>query len=238
MRTKMRRSAPRARRAGRGAKKRRSRLVEPVPGLLEVVLATRNEGKVREFVELMRDLPVQVYSLDAFPQIPDLAEDGGTYTENAISKASTVAALTRKVSVADDSGIEVDALSGAPGPQSRRFLGERATDSARNARVLKLLRKVASAHRTARYRAVVAVAAPDGGVRTFEGVCEGQVLTAPRGTHGFGYDPIFYVPAFGKSMAQLPIPVKNRISHRARAFAAARPYLRRLAAGTRGAVVD
>jgi len=186
----------------------------------------------------MRDLPVQIYSLDAFPQIPELAEDGGTYTENAVSKASTVAALTRKVSVADDSGIEVDALSGAPGPQSRRFLGERATDSVRNARVLKLLRKVPSAQRTARYRAVVAVAVPEGAVRTFEGVCEGQVLTAARGTHGFGYDPIFFVPAFGKSMAQLPVPVKNRISHRARAFAAARPYLRKLAAGTQQTVAD
>jgi XTP/dITP diphosphohydrolase len=231
----VRRSRPRARRA---AGKKRPRPVEPLPGLLEVVLATRNEGKVREFVELMRDLPVQIYSLDAFPQIPELAEDGGTYTENAVSKASTVAALTRKVSVADDSGIEVDALSGAPGPQSRRFLGERATDSARNARVLKLLRKVPSAQRTARYRAVVAVALPEGAVRTFEGVCEGQVLTAARGTHGFGYDPIFFVPAFGKSMAQLPVPVKNRISHRARAFAAARPYLRKLAAGTQQTVAD
>jgi len=231
----VRRSRPRARRA---AGKKRPRPVEPLPGLLEVVLATRNEGKVREFVELMRDLPVQIYSLDAFPQIPELAEDGGTYTENAVSKASTVAALTRKVSVADDSGIEVDALSGAPGPQSRRFLGERATDSARNARVLKLLRKVPSAQRTARYRAVVAVALPEGAVRPFEGVCEGQVLTAARGTHGFGYDPIFFVPAFGKSMAQLPVPVKNRISHRARAFAAARPYLRKLAAGTQQTVAD
>lgn len=231
----MRRSRPRRRRA---ATKRRATNLEPLPGLLEVVLATRNEGKVREFVELMRDLPAQVYSLDAFPQIPELAEDGGTYTENAISKASTIAALTRKVSVADDSGIEVDALDGAPGPQSRRFLGEQATDSARNARMLKLLRKVPSALRTARYRAVVAVAIPGGDVRTFEGVCEGQVLTAARGSHGFGYDPIFFVPAFGKSMAQLPMLVKNRISHRARAFAAARPYLRKLAAGTQEPVAD
>lgn len=206
--------------------------IHPVPGVLEVVLATRNEGKVREFVELMHDLPVQVYSLDAFPQIPELAEDGRTYTENAISKASTVAQLTRRVAVADDSGIEVDALNGAPGPQSRRFLGEGVTDSARNARMLKVMRKVPAAQRTARYRAVVAVAAPDGAVRTFEGMCEGQVLTAPRGSHGFGFDPIFYVPAFGKSMAQLPVTIKNRISHRAKAFAAAKPYLRKLAAGT------
>ncbi|MBI2122562.1 MAG: RdgB/HAM1 family non-canonical purine NTP pyrophosphatase [Armatimonadetes bacterium] len=223
-----RRSAPRTR---RGAVKRPP--VAPVPGVLEIVLATRNEGKLREFVDLMRDLPVQIYSLDAFPRLPELPEDGRTYTENAISKASIVANLTRKVAVADDSGIEVDALSGAPGPQSRRFLGERATDSARNARLLKLLRTVPAVQRGARYRAVVAVATPDGGVRTFEGICEGQVLTTPRGSHGFGYDPIFYVPAFGKSMAQLPVTLKNRISHRAGAFAAARPYLRKLATRAR-----
>lgn len=210
-------------------RRRKRKPVDSFPGVLEVVLATRNEGKVREFVELMRDLRVQVYSLDAFPQIPNLSEDGRTYTENAINKASIVAHLTRMVAVADDSGIEVDALNGAPGPQSRRFLGDRATDAARNARLLKLLRKVPAAERTSRYRAVVAVATPGGAVRTFEGVCEGQVLTAPRGSHGFGYDPIFFVPGFGKSMAQLPATVKNRISHRAGAFAAARPYLRRLA---------
>ena len=202
------------------------------PSVLEVVLATRNEGKVREFIELMRDLPMQVYSLDAFPQIPELPEDGLTYTENAVSKASTVARLTRRVAVADDSGIEVDALQGAPGPQSRRFLGERASDAARNDRITKLLQNVPAEARTARYRAVVAVTTPDGKVRTFEGVCEGQVLTAPRGSGGFGYDPIFFVPAYGKSMAQLPLAVKNRVSHRAQAFAAARPYLRKLAIGT------
>lgn len=193
---------------------------------------------MREFIELMRDLPVQVYSLDAFPQITDLPEDGRTYTENAISKAITVARLTKKVAVADDSGIEVDALNGAPGPQSRRFLGDKATDAARNARMLKLLGKVPVAQRTARYRAVVAVATPDAQVRTFEGTCEGQVLIAPRGSHGFGYDPIFYVPAYDKSMAQLPLAVKNRISHRARAFAAARPYLKRVAQKTSVAGTD
>ena len=207
------------------------KVAEPVGGPLTIVLATRNPGKVREFVELLRDLPIQVYSLDAFPQIPDLPEDGRTYTENAINKAATVARLTRRVAIADDSGLEVDALQGAPGPQSRRFLGERVSDAARNARILKLLRNAPAKTRAARYRAVVAVAAPDGTVRTFEGVCEGQIATSSRGSHGFGYDPIFFVPAYGKSMAQLPLAVKNRISHRARAFAAARPYLRRLATG-------
>lgn len=201
----------------------------PPPGALEVVLATRNPGKVRELLDLLQDLPLQVYTLAAFPQIQDLSEDGLTYTENAISKAMAVARLTRRVAVADDSGIEIDALQGAPGPHSRRFLGDGISDTARNARILKLLAGAPAKSRAARYRAVVAVATPEGTARTFEGICEGQIATAPRGSHGFGYDPIFLVPQYGKTMAQLPMTVKNRISHRARAMAAARVYLRQLA---------
>lgn len=203
------------------------------PDVLEVVLATRNPGKIREILEILRDLPLRVYTLDAFPQIQNLSEDGLTYTENAISKALTVARLTRRLAIADDAGIEIDALQGAPGPQSRRFLGEGASDTQRNTRILKMVADVAPPARTARYRAVVAVATPDGTVRTFEGTCEGELATAPRGAHGFGYDPIFLVPAYGKTMAQLPPAVKNRISHRARALAASRPYLRQLATGLR-----
>ena len=218
-------SARPPRRSRRGT----ARSSSPSPDVLEVVLATHNPAKVREILELVRDLPLRVYALDAFPQIADLSEDGLTYTENAISKALTVARLTRRVTIADDSGIEIDALHGAPGPQSRRFLGDGASDAQRNVRILKMVAGVAPPARTARYRAVVAVATPDGTVRTFEGTCEGELATAPRGAHGFGYDPIFVVPAYGKTMAQLPPAVKNRISHRARAVTAARPYVRQLA---------
>lgn len=222
----------------RPAARKTAQTIPVTPGVLEVVLATRNPGKVREFLELMRDLPIQVYALDAFPQIGPLREDGATYTENAVSKAMTVARLTRRITVADDSGIEVDALDGKPGPQSARFLAEGASDSARNARILRLLHTVSAERRTARYRAVVAVATPDGETRTFEGTCEGRIATAPRGSGGFGYDPVFLVPAYGKTMAQLPLAVKNRISHRARAVAAARPYLKSLASGRRSPVPD
>ena len=218
-------SARPPRRSRRGT----ARSSAPSPDVLEVVLATHNPAKVREILELVRDLPLRVYALDAFPQIADLSEDGLTYTENAISKALTVARLTKRVTIADDSGIEIDALQGAPGPQSRRFLGDGASDAQRNARILKMVAGVAPPARTARYRAVVAVATSDGTVRTFEGTCEGELATAPRGAHGFGYDPIFIVPAYGKTMAQLPPAVKNRISHRARAVTAARPHLRQLA---------
>ncbi|MDR7404212.1 MAG: RdgB/HAM1 family non-canonical purine NTP pyrophosphatase [Armatimonadota bacterium] len=203
----------------------------PAGGLLDVVLATRNPGKVREMLALLRDLPLRVYDLTAFPRVPDLPEEGQTYTENAISKALTVARLTGRVALADDSGIEIAGLGGGPGPHSRRFLGPQASDAARNARILKMLQNAPPEARRARYRAVVAVATPQGVVRTFEGVCEGEIAPAPRGSHGFGYDPIFLVPEFGKTMAQLPPAVKNRISHRARAIAAARPFLRMLATG-------
>lgn len=221
-----------ASRSGRRPPRRAARRVPtpgPVrPGIVDVVLATRNPGKVAEFVALLADFPIQVYSLAAFPQIPPLREDGVTYTENAISKALPVARLTGRVVIADDSGIEIDALQGAPGPASHRFLGEAASDSARNARLVQLLRDVPEAARRARYRAVVAVASPNGFVRTFEGKCEGAILLTPRGAHGFGYDPIFLVPEFGKSMAQLPMTVKNKISHRAHAVSNAKPYLRQL----------
>ncbi len=228
---KRRAPPPRRARSGPGPEPR-ARGPKLIPGEpLEVVLATRNDGKVREFIELMQGLPVQVYSLAAFPQIPPLPEEGSTYTENAISKALTVSRMTGRIAIADDSGIEVDALGGGPGPFSNRFLQDGANDSARNAKLLKLLRGKQPGERTARYRAVLAVALPEGDVRTFEGVCEGQVLTTPRGSGGFGYDPIFFIPHEGKTMAQLSLAAKNRISHRARALAAAKPFLRRLAVG-------
>src|SRR3989441_9849069 len=137
----------------------------PPSGALEVVLATRNPGKVRELLDLLRDLPLQVYTLHAFPQIRDLQEDGLTYTENAISKALAVARLTRRVAVADDSGIEIDALQGAPGPHSRRLLGGGSSDTARNPRMLKLPPEVPARSRTARHPAVVAGATPESALR-------------------------------------------------------------------------
>src|SRR2546429_6997846 len=154
--TRTRRSRPsrlRARPAAQSA---------PPSGALEVVLATRNPGKVRELLDLLRDLPLQVYTLHAFPQIRDLQEDGLTYTENAISKALAVARLTRRVPVAEHSGIEIDALQGAPGPHSRRFLGEGISDTAPHARNLKLIAGVPAQARTPRYPAGVAVAPPGG----------------------------------------------------------------------------
>ena len=190
-----------------------------------IVLATRNRGKLRELEALLVGLPVRVQTLDNYPDIPILPEIGDTFEANARSKALTVARLTGRIALADDSGLEVDRLGGAPGVNSATFLGATATDEDRNVWVLGKLRGTEEGLRTARYRAVVAVATPDGVARTFEGTCEGRIADGPRGHEGFGYDPIFFVPAYGRTMSELSPDIKNRISHRARALAAARDYL-------------
>jgi XTP/dITP diphosphohydrolase len=194
-----------------------------------VVLATRNPGKVRELSALLADLPLEVKSLLDFPDMPFLVEEGATYAENAMAKALTVSRATGQEALADDSGIEIDALDGAPGVHSSRWLGEDASDADRNTAVLERLRGVSPEARTARFRAVVAIAQPDGTVRTFEGVVEGRIAERPAGREGFGYDPIFLVQGEGRTMAELDSQIKNRISHRARAVRAARSVLAALA---------
>jgi XTP/dITP diphosphohydrolase len=195
------------------------------------VLATRNRGKVLELRALLAGLPVVVRALDAYPGAPVLPEPAETFAENARSKAVAAARFTGEVAVADDSGLEVDALDGAPGAHSATILGPTATDEDRYRWVLDRLRGVEEGRRAARFRAVVAVATPDGDVETFEGVCEGRIADRPRGEHGFGYDPILFLPAYGRTMAELPPAVKNAISHRGRALEAARVHLRWLVGG-------
>jgi XTP/dITP diphosphohydrolase len=193
-----------------------------------VILATRNPGKVREIVAIYARLDLELRSLADYPEIPQIREEGTTYADNAAGKARAAALRTGLVALADDSGIEVDALGGAPGVHSARFLGPSATDSERNARILFLLEGIPGERRTARYRAAVAVSRPDGAVRVFGGICEGRVAVAPRGAAGFGYDPIFVPEGAQQTLAEIPPEVKNRISHRARALRAAEPYLRKI----------
>jgi XTP/dITP diphosphohydrolase len=190
-----------------------------------LLLATRNAGKAREIAAVYATLGLDLVTLADYPEAGLLPEAGATYAENAAAKARAAASLAGLPALADDSGIEIDALGGAPGPRSRRFLGEEATDADRNARVLALLETTPEAGRGARYRAAVAIALPQGPVRIFEGTCEGAIARRARGRHGFGYDPIFLVRGYGQTMAELPPAVKNRISHRARALRAAAPYL-------------
>jgi XTP/dITP diphosphohydrolase len=192
---------------------------------MKLVLATRNPGKVRELSQLLSPLGYEVLSLEHFPGVPEVVEDGATFRDNAVKKATAVARHTGQLALADDSGLEVDYLGGAPGVHSARFAGEGHDDRANNEKLLRLLAGVPPEKRTARFRCVVAVATPEGKVLTTEGTCEGIIAEEPRGEGGFGYDPLFYVPSCGKTFAELEPEVKNRISHRGRALALMREIL-------------
>ncbi len=197
-----------------------------------LVVATRNAGKMKEIRAILADLPVEAVSLEDYPELPAADEDGETFKENAVKKARHVARATGCLTLADDSGLEVEALGGAPGVQSARFAGPEATDEANNAKLLRLMEEVPEVKRGARFRCVVAIATPEGRVEVAEGVCEGRLTRAERGAEGFGYDPLFLVPAYGLTFGELPEGIKNAISHRGRALAAARGVLEALLEGS------
>jgi XTP/dITP diphosphohydrolase len=192
-----------------------------MPGLLTVVLATSNEGKLVELRALFGDLPVDLVGLTAVVgEKPAVTEYGSTLEENAIIKARAACAATGLFAIADDSGLEVDALGGRPGVRSARFAHERATDAENNAALLRELEEVSDDGRQARFRCVLALASPwdPEHVELAEGTCEGLIARAPRGSGGFGYDPLFIVPELGgRAMAEMSEDEKNEVSHRARA---------------------
>lgn len=189
----------------------------------EIVIASKNKGKIREIRQIYADLPVSIVEV---PDLPEVVEDGATFAENARKKAVSAARHSGRWALADDSGLEVDALGGAPGIHSARWSG--GGDEANNDKLLAELAGVAAPARTARYRAVVAVADPDGRiVAEAEGVCEGLIGFERRGTGGFGYDPLFIVPPYGRTMAELPPEVKNALSHRGQALRRLREPLTR-----------
>ena len=196
--------------------------------MIRLLLATNNRGKLHELLPLFGDLPLHLVTPHALGLRLEVAETGTTYVENARLKAAVFAQASGLLTLADDSGLEVDALGGAPGVYSARYAGEGASDAERRARLIHVLR-VVSAPRLARFRCVMAIAQPGGAMHCFEGVCEGEILLEERGTHGFGYDPLFFLPDHGCTMAELPSAVKNQVSHRARAAQAARPFLHQLA---------
>ena len=187
----------------------------------KLLVATHNPGKVREYREILADLPLEVTYLDAEGITLEVDETGATFAENAILKATTYARLTGLWTWADDSGLVVDALDGAPGVYSARYAGPGATDADRYRKLLDALAGVPWDRRTARFRCTVALAAPGGDVRTADGTCEGIIAFGPAGSNGFGYDPVFYFLEQAATMAQLEPEVKNRISHRGRAAQAA-----------------
>ena len=191
-----------------------------------LLLASNNAHKLSEYRALFAVLPFTLQVPKDLGLTLDVAETGQTFTENAVLKARAFARAAGVAALADDSGLEVDALGGLPGTRSRRYAGEDATDAGRMALLLERLRGVATTERTARFRCVIAVAAADGSLLgCVEGTVEGLIATEPRGTHGFGYDPVFWLPEHGCTMAELSPEEKNAISHRARAAAAARDLL-------------
>ncbi len=185
---------------------------------IEVVIATRNPGKLREIQAILTPLGLKVLSLRDFPEIPEILENGQTFEENAVKKAAAVARQTGRVAIADDSGLAVNALQGRPGVFSSRFAGEKATDEDRYRQLLKDMAGVPEGQREAAFICAVALASPNGKVEVVKGECWGEIALAPKGSHGFGYDPVFFLPELGKTMAELEPEVKNRISHRARAL--------------------
>lgn len=199
------------------------------PSDRRLVLATGNRAKGRELAGLLVGLPYRILDLSDFPAAVLPPEGETSYTENALAKARAVTAATGLLALADDSGLEVDAFAGRPGVLSARYGGERLTDQERNGLMLRELAGVPPARRTARYRAVVAVTAPDGREAAVEGTVEGVLLGAPRGNGGFGYDPLFYYPPFGATFAEVSVVAKHAVSHRGRAMARAREVLRRWA---------
>lgn len=185
---------------------------------MKVIIATKNPGKAREFVKMFEPYHIEVKTLLDFPDFAEIEETGKTFEENAILKAETVCAQLGEMAIADDSGIMVDALGGRPGIFSARYAGKKKDDEANNDKLLDELKDVPEAERTARYYCALAFASPNNRTVTVNGTCEGVIISERRGTNGFGYDPLFYLPEHGKTMAEITPQEKNEISHRAKAL--------------------
>jgi XTP/dITP diphosphohydrolase len=191
----------------------------------ELLIATGNKGKFAEIKELLKDVVEIFYSLEDFPSLPEVIEDGDTFEENALKKGRSTAAVAGKPVLADDSGLEVECLGGAPGVYSARYAGEKADDSANIDKLLKAVAHIPDVKRYAAFRCVVALCFPDGRCHTFSGSLKGSILKEPRGDGGFGYDPLFLVPEYQKTLAELPMEVKNTISHRGKALSELKHFL-------------
>lgn len=196
--------------------------------LKELVVATRNPGKFREIAAYFADLPLTLKSLADEPRVGEIREDGRTFVENALKKARAVWKITGGFVLADDSGIVCDDLAGRPGVESARFAGVQATDEENNRQLLEELDAIHDPSRTARYVCALVLVDPDGKETIVEETCEGMITLKPAGSGGFGYDPYFYLPEKQCTMAELPLPVKNRISHRGKALQKMRDFLKKL----------
>jgi XTP/dITP diphosphohydrolase len=184
----------------------------------ELLVATRNGGKVREIQELLNEYGIKVTSLWDYPDMPEIVEDGKTFEANAAKKALIIAKHTGRIVMGEDSGLEVKALGYRPGIYSARYSGEDATDEENNQKLLEELKNVPRSKRQARYRSFIALANPQGVIGVVDGKCNGLIAFEPKGTNGFGYDPLFIIPSYNKTFGQLSPAIKAKISHRARAL--------------------
>jgi XTP/dITP diphosphohydrolase len=183
--------------------------------MLEILIATKNSGKVNEIKDVLTDLNIRILSLNDFPDIPKIEENGKTYQENALKKAVDVSKYSRKICLADDSGLEIECLKGKPGIYTSRWGN---TDEERINKVLNLLKNIPKDKRNAKFVCALVLVFPGGKVYTVRGECKGKISLFPKGEHGFGYDPIFLVPQYNKTFAELGDKIKNQISHRGKAM--------------------
>lgn len=183
---------------------------------ITLVIATRNKGKTAEITDLLKDFPVLIKNLDDFGPIPEVEENGDTFDANAYKKASFAARVLGIPALADDSGLVVEALGGAPGVYSARYAGENSTDEQKQTRILQEMK--GKTNRKAAFECVISIAVPTGPALTYEARCEGLIADEPKGKSGFGYDPIFYYPPLKKTFAELSMEEKSRVSHRGKAF--------------------
>ena len=182
----------------------------------QLIIASRNKGKTAEIRELLSGFPISIKNLDDFGPIPEVEEDGETFDENAYKKASFTARVLGYPALADDSGLVVEALNGAPGVLSARYAGLDATNEDRSRKLLQAMKDIPN--RKAAFECVISIAVPTGPALTYEGRCEGLIAESPRGTNGFGYDPIFFFPPLKKTFAELTRQEKSRVSHRGKAL--------------------
>lgn len=192
-----------------------------------LIVATRNQGKLREIRDLLKEMPFDVISLADLDGIPDIVEDGATFRANALKKALTISRYTKALVLGEDSGLEVVALGNRPGVYSARYAGPGATDKKNNLKLLRALKGTALSDRQARYRCVAALTQGEEVIAVVSGSCSGLIAEHSRGKNGFGYDPLFFIPRFGKTFGELDPSVKSRMSHRARAMAKVKKVLAR-----------
>jgi len=186
---------------------------------MKIVFATKNEGKVKEIREMLEGMNIELISLNHYNHVPEIREDGKNFLENAFKKAKIISEFTGETVLADDSGLQVDILKGEPGIYSARYAGDEATDEENNNKLLAKLKDVPPQKRSASFFCLLVLYKKDGSYDSFEGRWDGQIIDERRGSNGFGYDPIFFVPELKLTAAELPPAIKNKISHRGQAFA-------------------